>query len=69
VRTGDKDRRCQALALTGKGCALVPRLAVLADENDDKFFLGHLAAGERQTVETAMRDIVRRHSFKSVPIE
>jgi hypothetical protein len=46
----------------------VPRLAVLADENDDKF-LGHLAAGERQTVETAMRDIVRRHSFKSVPIE
>ena len=68
MRTSDKDRRYQALALTGKGCALVPRLAVLADENDDKF-LGHLAAGERQTVETAMRDIVRRHSFKSVPIE
>jgi predicted DNA-binding protein with PD1-like motif len=68
VRTSDKKRRYQALALTGWGSAHVPRLAALADENDDKFS-GHLAAGERRTVETVMRDIVRRHSFKSVPIE
>jgi hypothetical protein len=65
VRTSDKNRRYQALALIGWGSAHVPRLA---DENDDKFS-GHLAAGDRQTAETVMRDIVRRHGFKSVPIE
>ena len=63
MRTSDKNRRYQALALTGWGSAHVPRLA---DENK---FSGHLAAGDRQTAETVMRDIVRRHGFKSVPIE
>lgn len=64
----DEDRRYQALALTARGRALVPRLAALADQNDAAFF-GHLKLAERQRLERAMRDIVRRHGFKSVPVE
>ncbi len=66
--TSAEDRRYQALALTVKGRALVPRLAALADENDAEFF-GHLKPVERLRIENAMRDIVRRYGFKSVPVE
>lgn len=64
----DEDRRYQALALTAKGRAIVPKLAVLADENDAEFF-GHLAAAERRRIEKVMREIVHRHGLKSVPVE
>jgi DNA-binding MarR family transcriptional regulator len=64
----EEDRRYQALALTAKGRVLVPRLAALADENDAEFF-GHLKPAERLSIENAMRNIVRRHGFKSVPVE
>jgi DNA-binding MarR family transcriptional regulator len=66
--TSDEDRRYQALALTAKGRAIVPKLAALADRNDAEFF-GHLAAAERQRIERVMRVIVRRHGLKSVPVE
>ena len=64
----DEDRRYQALALTTKGRALVPRLAALADRNDAEFF-GHLDPAEREKIEAALREIVRRHGLKSVPVE
>jgi DNA-binding MarR family transcriptional regulator len=64
----DEDRRYQALALTAKGRAIVPRLAALADENDAEFF-GHLATGDRQRIERVMREIVSRHGLRSVPVE
>jgi DNA-binding MarR family transcriptional regulator len=63
-----EDRRYQALTLTAKGRAIVPRLARLADQNDAEFF-GHLKAAEQETIKAAMRDIVRRHGLKSVPVE
>jgi DNA-binding MarR family transcriptional regulator len=63
-----EDLRYQALALTAKGRALVPKLAALADSNDEEFF-GHLGAAERKTIEKMMRDIVRRHGLTSVPVE
>lgn len=66
--TSDEDRRYQALALTAQGRALVPRLSALADQNDAMFF-GHLKPAERQKIENVMREIVRRHGFKSVPVE
>lgn len=62
------DRRYQSLALMPAGRALVPRLAALADANDAAFF-GHLAPAERAAIEAAMKAIVRRHGFRTVPTE
>ncbi|HEY4295573.1 MAG TPA: MarR family winged helix-turn-helix transcriptional regulator, partial [Paraburkholderia sp.] len=64
----DEDLRYQALALTAKGRALVPKLAALADSNDEEFF-GHLGAAERKAIEKTMREIVHRHGLTSVPVE
>jgi DNA-binding MarR family transcriptional regulator len=66
--TSDEDRRYQALALTSRGRAIVPKLAAIADQNDAEFF-GHLKAAERESIITAMREIVRRHGLKGVPVE
>jgi DNA-binding MarR family transcriptional regulator len=66
--TNERDRRFQAVTVSAKGRALVPRLAALADQNDREFF-GHLKAGERQQIERVMREIVRRHGLSSVPMD
>jgi DNA-binding MarR family transcriptional regulator len=65
--SGD-DRRYQALAITAKGRALLPKLAALADENDAAFF-GHLDAAEQERIRSVMREIVRRQGLKSVPVD
>lgn len=62
----EDDRRTQTLCLTGKGRELVPILAGLADTNDAEFF-GHLTKPERDAVEAVMKDIVRRHGFRTIP--
>jgi DNA-binding MarR family transcriptional regulator len=67
-RSSSDDRRYQALALTASGRGLVPRLAALADRNDEEFF-GALSPAVRHTIETALKDIVRRHELKTVPVE
>lgn len=64
----ERDRRYQAVTLTAKGRGLVPRLAALADYNDREFF-GHLKPAERQQIERAMREIVRRHALRAVPVD
>jgi DNA-binding MarR family transcriptional regulator len=64
---GERDGRFQSLALTPAGRALVPELSALADRNDAEFF-GHLAPGERAQVEAVMKEIVRRHGLRSIPI-
>jgi len=63
----DKDRRAQRLALTEEGRSLLPVLAALADENDREFF-GHLDPATWATIETAMKEIVRRQGLRSVPV-
>ena len=62
------DRRSQMLALTKSGQALVPKLAELADRNDEEFF-GHLDPKQRARLEAAMKDIVRRSGLRTVPLE
>jgi DNA-binding MarR family transcriptional regulator len=62
------DRRYQALALTGGGRRLVPKLATLADKNDEEFF-GQLAPAERTAIERAMRELVKRQGFEAVPVD
>ncbi len=67
-RPNGDDRRYQALALTADGQALVPELARIADENDAEFF-AHLSVDQRNSIETIMRDIVRRRGLRTVPTE
>ncbi len=68
-RTEDRnDGRSHRLALTAKGRRLTPVLAALADANDAEFF-GHLSQAERAKIESAMREIVRRHGLRAVPVE
>lgn len=65
---GRDDRRWQTLALTSAGRALVPKLAALADRNDEEFF-GHLSPADCATIADAMKEIVRRLGLKSIPTE
>ena len=62
------DGRAQTLALTEQGRALVPALSALADKNDAEFF-GHLTAAERQWLERMMKEIVRRHALRGIPVD
>jgi len=63
-----EDRRYQKLSLTAAGRALVPKLAALADRNEQEFF-GHLKAAERQTIETLMRGIIARRDIRAIPVD
>jgi MarR family transcriptional regulator, lower aerobic nicotinate degradation pathway regulator len=64
----EKDRRYQRVTLTAAGYLLVPQLAALADQNDAEFF-GHLAQTHRKSLIQLMREIVRLHQLKDVPID
>ncbi len=61
------DKRFQTVALTAAGRKLVPVLAALADANDAEFF-GHLDAEQRAVLVELMKDVVRRHELKDVPV-
>jgi DNA-binding MarR family transcriptional regulator len=62
------DGRAHTLALTIKGRSLVPKLAVLADQNDAEFF-DHLTDQERTTVERILKEIVKIRGLKSLPVD
>ncbi len=64
----DGDARAQLLSLTASGRTLVPKLAALADRNDEEFF-GDLEPSVRATIDAAMKEIVRRRGLKVVPVE
>lgn len=61
------DRRSHRLLLTGEGCALVPRLAALADENDAAFF-GDLDPGVRAALGEALRAVAAAHGLRHPPL-
>jgi len=63
-----EDRRYQSLSLTAAGRALVPELSAVADRNDAAFF-GHLKPEARRAIAAAMKEIVRRHDMRAVPVE
>lgn len=63
-----EDRRYQTLSLTTAGRALVPELSALADRNDAAFF-GHLKPEARRAIAAAMKEIVRRHEMRAVPVD
>jgi DNA-binding MarR family transcriptional regulator len=68
VAAGKADRRFQSVALTAAGRKLVPVLAELADRNDAEFF-GHLSGERQAALADLLKDIVRRHGLKDVPVE
>lgn len=65
--TSREDRRCQTVALTDRGQALVPTLAKLADENDREYF-GHLSAKHRIQLLNEFKALVQRHGWNDLPI-
>lgn len=68
-RTGvSGDRRAHRVRLSRRGRQLVPRLARIADENDQLFF-GHLTDDERAALSKLMMDIVRIHGLRDVPVD
>jgi DNA-binding MarR family transcriptional regulator len=61
------DRRYQTVELTAAGKRLTPTLARLADENDREFF-GHLNREQKADFAATLKEIVRRHGWKDIPI-
>ena len=62
------DRRFQSIALTAAGRRLLPRLATLADQNDEEFF-HPLSARERTALVAAMKKLVEAHGLHTLPTE
>jgi DNA-binding MarR family transcriptional regulator len=67
-RESSRDRRYQDIELTAAAVALVPKLAKLADENDETFF-GVISAAERRALRETLIRIAERHHFSQPPIE
>ena len=66
--SSEGDQRYQTVELTAAGKQLVPVLAQLADENDREFF-GHLKPEEKTRLMHLLKDIVRRHCWKDLPVD
>lgn len=62
------DRRFQEIALTAAGHKLVPLLAAIADDNDDKFF-APLTAREREMLVATLKKLVEAHGMRKLPTE
>jgi DNA-binding MarR family transcriptional regulator len=62
-----EDRRSQSLRLTKKGESLVPRLAGLADKNEDECF-SHLSAADRALLARVLKASVKRFALNTMPI-
>lgn len=62
----DRDRRFQDVELTAAGRALVPRLAGLADINDQEYF-SRLSAREREMLVATLKKLVALHELKGMP--
>lgn len=60
------DRRFQDVNLTAAGRALVPKLATLADRNDEEFF-SHLSAKERESLVATLKKLVAANKLKKIP--
>jgi DNA-binding MarR family transcriptional regulator len=67
-RASPDDGRAQTLELTPQGRKLVPRLAALADRNDEEFF-GLLTTSHRRTLERLLKQLVKRSAMPAMPTE
>lgn len=62
------DRRCQDVKLTAKAVQGVPKLAEIADENDEIFF-SVLSSSERKKLMKILVKLAELHRLKTNPIE
>lgn len=62
------DRRYQEIKLTGRALKLVPKLAIIADENDDTFF-SLLSQTERNTLMKTLLRLAELHKLSMNPVE
>ncbi len=62
------DGRAQLVTLTAAGRRLVPKLAALADENDQQAF-GHLSGDQRGMLVSVLKDLVDRIGISDTPID
>lgn len=67
-RTSPYDSRVQLLALTAAGRRVVPMLARIADENDQRFF-SCLDADERTGFRHLLGKLAKHHNLRDVPVE
>ncbi len=63
-----EDRRYQEIKLTSSAIKLVPKLAGIADENDEAFF-SILTASERSVLSKTLEKLVRYHQLNTNPIK
>jgi DNA-binding MarR family transcriptional regulator len=67
-KEGNDDRRYQRIALTPAGRRLVPKLAAIADSNDQEFF-SPLTAREHETLVATLKKLVHAHDLHKLPTE
>lgn len=63
-----EDKRAHTLTLTATGRELVPRLAKLADRNDETFF-GGLSAEERRRFAQLLAKVVQDRKLSGTPVD
>jgi len=66
-RESAEDRRFQDVKLTQSAIEIVPKLAKLADENDEEFFVG-LSESERDTLLRILKKTAALHKITKMPI-
>ncbi len=62
------DRRYQEIKLTASAIKLVPKLAKIADENDENFFSA-LSQSERKALMNTLKKLAEHHKLNTNPIE
>jgi DNA-binding MarR family transcriptional regulator len=67
-KEGNDDRRYQRIALTPAGRRLVPKLAAIADSNDQAFF-SPLTAREHEALVATLKKLVHAHDLHKLPTE
>lgn len=67
-KESSSDRRYQDIELTPAAIAIIPKLATLADANDQEFF-GVLSRSDRKTLTGILKKAAALHKLTKVPID
>ncbi len=68
IRSTPSDGRVQVLSLTRSGQRVVPVLARIADQNDERFFRC-LTAGEQDVLRKLLVKLAERNQIRDVPMQ